>query len=61
MTREYAKSLLYDIINSGIISEELEEGLMELVATICKDSFELCEEPEVGINYCEGCKFQKTE
>lgn len=61
MTRDEAKNIIYDVINSGIISEELEDDLTEICNTICEDSFEDCKVPEIGINYCEGCKFQIEE
>ena len=53
MTREKAQSIIYEIINSGIVSEEIEEGLNELANTICYGEFEKC---EATSPYCEGCR-----
>ena len=55
MTRAEASKLIYEIINSGIVSEEIEEGLNELVNTICYGEFEDCEETSP---YCDGCRHQ---
>lgn len=51
MDRFTAKDTIYKIINSGIISEELEEELVEVANCICF-GFEECSEPSP---YCEGC------
>lgn len=61
MTRKEAKSVIHEIIDSGIISEELEDDLQEVCNTICNDSFEMCSVPDIGPNYCEGCKYQENE
>ncbi len=53
MTREKAQHIIYEIINSGIVSEEIEEGLNELANTLCYGEFEDC---ETTSPYCEGCK-----
>ena len=53
MTREKAQHIIYEIINSGIVSEEIEEGLNELANTICYGDFEDC---ETTSQYCEGCR-----
>lgn len=55
MTREEAKQVIYQIINSGIISSELEDKLTEVCEHICADDFEACD----GTLYCEGCKSRK--
>lgn len=52
MTREKAQRVIYEIINSGIVSEEIEEELTELANTICYGEFEKCESTS---QYCEGC------
>lgn len=62
MTRDDAIHIIYEIINSGIITEELSDDLTKVCNHICNDDFEMCEYPPEGhTNYCEGCKFQKTE
>ena len=53
MTREKARDIIYTIINSGIVSEEIEEELNELANTICYGEFEKCESPSP---YCTDCK-----
>lgn len=59
MTRIEASHIIYEIINSGIISEELEDNLQDIANTICEDSFEKC--PSECSIYCEGCKFMEKE
>ena len=54
MTREKAQSIIYTIINSGIVSEEIEEELNELANTICYGEFEECESTSP---YCAECKY----
>lgn len=60
MTRIDALGIIYGLINSGILSEELEADLELLANKICTDSFDKCEIPEGTISYCEGCKFLKA-
>lgn len=55
MTREEAKELIYELINSGILADELEEKLTDLADRICQDNFDLC----TGTDYCGDCKFKK--
>lgn len=40
MTRDEAEQVLYDIIGSGIISEELEESLSQIADAIVYDEFD---------------------
>lgn len=51
MTRYEAKHKLYDIINSGIVSEEVEEALDEIADSICRNEFEKC--PQECLRYCK--------
>ena len=53
LTREKAQSVIYEIINSGIVSEEIEEDLTELANTICYGEFDKC---EATSPYCENCQ-----
>lgn len=53
MTRADAQSLIYEIINSGIVSEEIEDGLYELANTLCYGDFDDCEEFSSD---CIGCQ-----
>lgn len=54
MTRDDAVNTIYQIIYSGIISDELGDELMELCSCICNDDFDMCECPPEGqTNYCE--------
>lgn len=53
LTREKAQGIIYTIINSGIVSEEIEEELNELANTICYGEFEECESTSP---YCENCE-----
>lgn len=39
MTREEAKLVLYELINSGILEEELENKLIEIAECICISNF----------------------
>ena len=54
MTRRRASEVLYTLINSGILSDDMTEDLEEIVQHICYDNFEKCENGSV---YCENCKF----
>ena len=38
MSRKEAKELLYKLINSGVLSEDIEEALTELANAICENS-----------------------
>lgn len=58
MTRSDAVQAIYEIINSGIISDDLEAKLTEVANHICDDDFEKCVDDDC---YCEGCKFLKEE
>ena len=53
MTREDAKQIIYQLINSGILSEELEEKLEEVAKHICANDFEKCN----GTPYCKDCQY----
>ena len=53
MTRAEASKLIYEIINSGIVSEEIEDGLNDLANTLCYGEFEKCEETSP---FCDNCK-----
>lgn len=55
MTRAKASKVIYEIINSGIVSEEIEEELTELANVLCYGEFEECEETSP---YCENCRHQ---
>jgi hypothetical protein len=67
MTRYEAKNVIYDVINSGIISEDLEENLVEVANCICDNGFEIC--PEEYLRYCkrdecdnaEECKYDDED
>lgn len=61
MTRAEGTEIIYKVINSGIIAEEVEEELSELANAICSDDFEQCEPQEGGTLYCDGCRFQGRE
>lgn len=52
MSRKQAIQILYTLINSGILSEELENELTDLVNVICHGEFDDCEySPR-----CEDCE-----
>ena len=61
MSRKEAKELLYRLINSGVLSEDIEEALTELANAICENSIANCAadiECSYGApNYCDGCEF----
>ena len=61
MSRKEAKELLYRLINSGVLSEDIEESLTELAKAICENSIANCAadiECSYGTpNYCDGCEF----
>ena len=61
MSRKEAKELLYRLINSGVLSEDIEEALTELANAICENSITNCAadiECSYGApNYCDGCEF----
>ena len=53
MTRAEASGVIYEIINSGIVSEEIEEKLTDLANVLCYGEFDKCEETSP---YCTGCQ-----
>ena len=61
MTRKEAILAIYEVINSGIVSDELSDKLSEVCDCICNNDFINCEvDPrcESGYpNYCEGCGY----
>lgn len=61
MTRQQAKEIIYKVINSGILSIELEEELTEVANGICDDSFEQCNGADFDCCYCEDCKHLKED
>lgn len=58
MTREDAKKIIYEVINSGIISEELEQELTDVANFICSDGFEKC---KTTSPYCEDCEHKNVD
>ena len=54
MTREEAVNVLYSLINSGVLDEEIEESLGDIANHICNNDFEECK----GNPYCQGCIFK---
>lgn len=52
MTREDARKVLYELINSGILDSSIEEKLTDIAECICNDKFEPC----IGTEYCENCE-----
>lgn len=56
MSREEAKELIYELINSGILAEDVELQLVELAEHICSNDFEDC----IGTDYCENCSHRKV-
>ncbi len=54
MTRENAKDVLCELINSGILDETLEVKLRDIISYMCEDKFESC----LGTDYCNECKFK---
>ena len=59
MTRKEAINVIYEVINSGIISEEIEDNLQKIINCICEDDFDDCE-ADCDTVYCEGCPFLKN-
>lgn len=57
MTRNEAVMVIYEVINSGIISEELEQELTDVAHSICSNSFSDCEQTSP---HCEGCENRKS-
>lgn len=51
MTRQEAMEAIYEVINSGILYEELEDKLTEVVEHICDNDFEIC--PKECLRYCK--------
>ena len=56
MTRAEAIEILYQIINSEIISYDLQESLREIADNICGNTFLKCEIDPRSYE-CEGCKY----
>lgn len=61
MTRREAKETIYKVINSGILSDELEQELTEVANHICDNEFEKCNGNDFDSCYCEDCKFLKED
>jgi hypothetical protein len=59
MTRFEAMNVIYAVINSGIIEEELEEDLVEVVNCICDNKFEIC--PKEYLRYCKMDRCDNAE
>ena len=59
MTRYEAMNAICDVINSGILSEECEEKLTEVVNCICEDGFETC--PKECLKYCKKDECEHAE
>ena len=51
MTREDAKNVLYQLINSGILDSTIEGKLADIAERICNDDFETC----ISTEYCGAC------
>lgn len=51
MTSYEATNAIYEIINSGIISEEVETALTEVADCICEKGFDKC--PAECLRYCK--------
>lgn len=60
MTRKQATEILFRLINSGILSEDVENELQTLANVICQGEFDQCEvDPRCKHgypNHCEGCE-----
>lgn len=59
MNRYRAVEILCKVINSGILSDELEEEFNELIDSICEKDFEPC--PKECLRYCKLDECQHTE
>ncbi len=57
MSREEAVAILQQLINSGILSEDLEEKLADIRNCICNDTFKPC----IGTEYCGSCQFRNKK
>lgn len=61
MTRKQATEILFRLINSGILSEDVENELQTLANVICQGEFDKCEvDPRCKHgypNHCEGCEY----
>lgn len=65
MTRKQAKGILFRLINSEVLSEEVVEELTTLANVICNDAFDKCDpDPRCKHgypNHCEGCNFLQSD
>ena len=66
MTRKEAVEAIYNVINSGIIDDELNDQLTEVCNCLCGHSeFDKCKiDPRCKSgypNYCEGCPHLKED
>lgn len=59
MTRYEAREAIYEVINSGILNEELEERLTEVAECICDNDFETC--PQDCLRYCKKDECENAE
>lgn len=59
MTRKQAVEILFRLINSNILNDEVTNELQTLANIICQGEFEKCDiDPRCKHgypNYCEGC------
>lgn len=60
MTRYEAVSAICDVINSGIISDELTETLAEVVNCICDHDFEKCPKECLRLCKLDECPYIET-
>ena len=59
MTRYEAMNAIYDVINSGILDDEHEEKLTEVVNCICDGGFEIC--PKECLRFCKKDECENAE
>lgn len=64
MTRYEARDVIYSIINSGIVDEDLEDELTEIASCICENSFKECDDECLQyckLDDCENVKHENKE
>lgn len=57
MTRREAANVLYSLINSNVIHDEICDQLNEVANCICYDAFDQCENESDMTHDCASCRF----
>jgi hypothetical protein len=57
MTRREAVNVIYSLINSGVLCDDINEQLNEVANCICYEGFDKCEADGDMSHECIACRF----